>query len=101
VQPPQHPHEDVELTRLDHAIIWIHRNQWISTLTFVIGVALALFHDTRTGVLTLGSAIVLAGLVPITTGVYHSIIGRLMGWRARVRGLISVLIGVAVIAIVW
>ncbi len=87
--------DDDEWTLLDEVGYHINRHQWVPIIIFVMGFSL-FFVDAAWAWRTIGGALVLAGLYPIITGVYRSPFGLLLGWKARVRGLVSVAIGVVI-----
>ena len=89
---------EVVSTPLERAITWLHRQQWVAVVLFILGVILV-FVLGRVGWYVVGGSLALAGLFPILAGVYRSAFGTLYGWKARMRGLFSVLLGLIVIGL--
>ncbi len=88
--------DDEEWTLFDELSYHMNRHQWVPVVVLVLGFSL-FFADAAWAWRTIGGAVIMAGLYPVITGVYRSPFGILLGWKARVRGLVSVAIG-AVIA---
>lgn len=80
---------------------WILRHQGWLLAPMVLGMLLSFAGFWRIGTPIIGLSFVLAGLVPVISGVYASPLYRLRGWPARIRGLVTVGLGVFVGALPW
>lgn len=97
-EPEDEEEYDDELTGFESFSIWLNRQQWTALVVLGAGVLL-LFYDRTASWITMGSAVVLAGLFPVVTGLYHGPFGIMRGWKARLRGLVSVTLGAFIIAL--
>lgn len=64
-----------------------------ATIAFFAGLLLWPATSRRLGLGVAAAAVVVAGLIPMITGEYRTRMAYLHGARARIRGLISVLLG--------
>ncbi len=88
----------------DQATGWVavaERLQPLFFAAFFVGLLLWPFAGHRVALITAGSAVVCAGLVPFVTGRYRTRLARLDGTGARFRGLYSIVIGLIFIALGW
>lgn len=88
----------------DQATGWVALLERLQPLFFVAffgGLLLWPFAGHRVALITAGSAVVGAGLVPFVTGRYRTRMARLDGMGARFRGLYSIVIGLIFIALGW
>lgn len=88
--------DELDETRLERFLNWLNGQQWISVVVLVAGIVLIFVEGRRPGFMMIGTAVALAGMFPVATGYYRSPVGVLLGWKARLRGLVSVGIGVTI-----
>lgn len=83
-------------TRFEALGDWLEGQQWLPVVLFVVG-GIAVIFDASIGISIMGSAVILAGVVPLVTGRYRGPLGTLRGLAARLRGLVSVIIGIVIL----
>lgn len=86
---------DTELTTWARFVLWLDDHEWIAAAMLLLGIVTSVLFSTWIGEIIIGSAVVVAGLVPLASGYFVGpILGELEGASARWRGLASVAIGV-------
>lgn len=97
-QPCPTPEEDYSLTAFDRFCIMLNRLQWLTLVVFLGGVVAFFIHRPLAFYL-IGASLLYSGLVPILSGSYRGPFGLLLGYKARLRGLVSLVMGIAVVAL--
>ncbi|MFA5623556.1 MAG: hypothetical protein WC966_00670 [Bradymonadales bacterium] len=89
---------DYNPTAFDRFCRLLDRLQWLTLLSFFAGVIAFFFHRPLAFYL-MGASLLYSGLVPILSGSYRGPFGLLYGFKARLRGSFSFVLGIAVIAL--
>jgi len=88
-------YELIEESQFEIFARWLNRQQWTALVVFVVGLVL-LVIDLPLGLMVVGGALALAGMFPLVTGYYRSPFVTLEGFAARLRGVLSVMLGAGV-----
>ncbi len=87
-------YDDYEPTSFDRFCAQINRFQWLTLVIAMTALPAWFFISRQAAFAIVASAVLLSGFFPFITGTYRTITGRLwFGWKARVRGVISIALG--------